>query len=58
MKTLDSRLLALEAVGSDQAKALPAVVPDSTPDAELARLRRNGREVYRESDPAFIDLFV
>ena len=59
MKTLDARLLALESLdGGDTAKQLPEVVPDSTPDTELARLRKNGREVYRESDPAFIELFV
>jgi len=58
MKTLDSRLLALETRDSDQAKQLPEVVPDSTPDTELARLRKHGREVCRESDPAFIELFV
>lgn len=55
---LSHRLLALETRDSDQAKQLPEVVPDSTPDTELARLRTHGREVYREADPAFIELFV
>ena len=59
MASLDARLLALESLGSgDHAKPLPKVVPDSTTDTELARLRQHGREVFRESDPAFIDLFV
>lgn len=58
MKTLDSRLLALETRDSDQAKQLPDVVPDNTPESDIARLRQHGREVYRESDPAFIHLFV
>ncbi len=55
---LTRRLEALEATACDQAKPLPVVVPDGTTDAELARLRKHGREVYRESDPAFLDLFV
>ncbi len=41
---------------------LPEVVADDTTDCEMARLRRRGREVYREvyreSDPAFIELFI
>ncbi|MBK6294576.1 MAG: hypothetical protein IPF55_09960 [Rhodoferax sp.] len=58
MATLDSRLLALESIDvGDHAKQLPTVVPDDTTDQELARLRRDGREVCRESDPAFIELF-
>ena len=52
------RLLALETRDSDQAKPLPQVVPDSTTDKELARLRQHGREVFRESDPAYIDHFI
>ena len=56
---LNRRLLVLESLDSgDTAKPLPEVVPDSTTDIELARLRKNGREIYRESDPAFIELFV
>lgn len=55
---INRRLLALETLDSDHAKQLPDVVPDSTPDTELARLRKHGREVFRESDPAFIHLFV
>ena len=52
------RLLALETRASDQAKPLPQVVPDSTTDRELARLRKHGREVFRDSDPAYIDHFI
>ncbi len=52
------RLEALEATNDDTAKHLPEVVPDSTPDSELARLRQHGREVFRESDPAYIDHFT
>lgn len=59
MASIDARLLALESLGSDdRAKPLPQVLPDSTTDKELERLRQHGREVFRESDPAFIDLFV
>ena len=51
MATLESRLLALESLdGGDHAKPLPQVVQDDTPDTELARLRRHGREVYQMSD--------
>ena len=46
------RLLALETRDSDHAKPLPMVVPDTTTDDELAKLRKHGREVFRESDPA------
>ena len=56
--SLSRRLEALEATDSNHAKQLPQVVPDDTTDTELARLRTHGREVYRESDPAFIELFV
>ncbi len=53
---LHRRLLALETCDSDHAKPLPDVVADDTPDAELERLRRAGREVYRMSD--VVELFV
>ena len=52
------RLLALETRDSDHAKPLPMVVPDTTTDDELAKLRKHGREVFRESDPAYIDHFI
>jgi hypothetical protein len=56
MGKLDSRLLALETRASDHAKPLPDVVADDTPDHELERLRRGGREVYRMSDA--VELFI
>ena len=56
--SLSRRLEALEATDDDTVKQLPEVVPDDTTDTELGRLRKHGREVYRESDPAFIELFV
>ncbi len=58
MSTLTRRLLALEANDNNQAGLLPEVVADGTTDGEMARLRRHGREVYRESDPAFFELFI
>jgi len=59
VKSLDARLLALESrKESEGSRNLPEVVPDTTTDAELERLRKAGRDVYRESDPAFIDRFV
>ncbi len=58
MASLDARLLALESLESDRTRQLPDVVNDATTDTELARFRKQGREVYRESDPAFIQLFV
>ena len=47
---LHRRLLALESLDRDHAKPLPDVVADDTPDAELERLRRAGREVYRSEE--------
>lgn len=55
MATLKARLEALEAT-ADTAKQLPDVVADDTTDAELERLRRGGREVYRWCDAA--EMFV
>ena len=54
---LHRRLLALESFDSgNHAKPLPDVVADDTPDDELERLRRGGREVFRMSDA--VELFV
>lgn len=51
MKTLESRLMALESLDSDdKEKPLPRVVADDTPDVELERLSRAGRQVYRMSE--------
>ena len=56
---LHRRLMALESLDKENhAKPLTQVVPDGTADTELARLRQHGREVFRESDTAFIHLFV
>lgn len=49
-KTLEARLQALETQDSDPAKLAPTVVADDTPEAEIARLRRRGLEVYRWAD--------
>ena len=53
MKTLEARLLALESLDSDHTK-LPDVVPDSTTDTEIVRLRKQGRNVMRYSE--FLEL--
>jgi hypothetical protein len=58
MGVINTRLLKLETMRADKSRELPTVVPDETSDAELARLRANGREVFRESDPSIYDLFV
>ena len=55
---LSRRVQALETIDSDHSKPLPSLVSDDKTDEELARLRKHGSEVYRESDPAFIHLFV
>lgn len=57
MPSLDARLLVLEQ-RTDRTGELPAVVPDDCTDEEIARARRTGRKVFRESDPAFVDEFV
>ena len=54
MNALTRRLERLEASDSDQVKQLPDVVPDTTTDAELASLRRHGRNVMRYSE--FLEL--
>ncbi len=46
MNALTRRLEALETTDDDTAKPLPDVVSDDTPDSELIRLRKHGREVY------------
>ena len=58
MPSLDARLLVLEARDDGHAKPLPDLVDNSTTNAELVRLCQHGREVFRVSDPAFINLFV
>ena len=56
MRAIEKRLQALEAPPDRDGKPLPDVVADDTPNAELERLRRGGREVYRMSDA--VELFV
>lgn len=56
MSTLHRRLQALEGTKDSHARALPTVLPDDTPEADLDRLRAAGREVYRLSDA--VELFV
>ena len=58
MERLKNRIDLLEANAKETAKQLPHVMPDSTTDGELARLRKRSSEVFREDDPAFIALFV
>jgi hypothetical protein len=50
MKAFNRRLGALEATDSDHAKSLPEILPDGATDAELARIQRAGRKVYRLSE--------
>jgi hypothetical protein len=58
-KALGARLMALENRNeSEGSRLLPQVVPDTTTDAEIVLLRKNGREVFRESDPHLVDAFL
>ena len=58
MATLDQRLKALEAEQAGDYVPMPVVVPECTTDEELARLRRNGRAVFRSGDPELYSEFV
>ena len=58
MPTLNDRLRALERATADQSMLLPLVVPDDTSDDELQRLRQQGRQVFRASDPELVNAFV
>lgn len=60
MKALKQRIkvLALEAMPQRGSRLLPLVVDEHTTDAEIERLRRNGRAVYRENDPTLYDEFI
>lgn len=44
--------------GADAARPLPVVLSDTATEAELDTLRRLGLDVYRQSDPAFLELFI
>jgi len=55
----ERRLMALErTTQATEPGALPVVLPEGATDAELDALLRRGLDAYRETDPAFIDLFV
>lgn len=62
MKALKQRIkalaLALETMPQRRLKLLPLVVDEHTTDAEIERLRRGGRAVFRSGDPALYDEFV
>jgi len=60
IKTLDRRIRALmyDKTLPRQAKLLPLVVDEHTTDAEIERLRRNGRAVFRSGDLTLYDEFV
>lgn len=55
----ERRLAALERTRcTAAARPLPVVLADTATDAEVDTLRRSGFDVYRQSDAAFLDLFV
>ena len=59
MPRLTDRLDALERIGCGKApRPLPVVMPDTTTNAKLDEAHRRGLDAYRQSDPAFLDLFV
>jgi hypothetical protein len=60
IKTLNRRIKALiiDKTRFKQAKPLPLVVDEHTTDAEIERLKRTGRAVFRSGDPALYDEFV
>ena len=59
MKALKKRIDALAiATISPKKKPLPLIVSEHTTDAEIERLRRGGRAVFRSGDPALYDEFI
>ena len=61
MKSLEKRLMALES--ARQSKSTfgnwPNIQPDSATDSELAEIERaTSRPVWRESDPAWAEIFL
>lgn len=59
MRMLETRLLALEARQSPALTGWPHIVSDATTDAELSEIQRTtGRDVWRESDPAWSEIFL
>lgn len=57
MATLNNRLKALEQ-RTDPLGELPLIVSDECTDEAIKQLQRNGRKVYRESDPELIEEFI
>lgn len=55
---IKQRLIALEQVKTYTLAELPMIVSDDSTDEEIKQLQRNGRKVYRESDPALIEEFI
>ena len=58
MKKIKQRINALETMPQKGSRLLPLVVNEHITDAEIERLRRNGRVVYRENDSTLYDEFV
>ncbi len=58
MATINQRLKVLETLQDGGLKPLPLIVDEKVSDAELKRLKRSGRVVYRENDSALFDEFV
>ncbi len=57
MANYDQRLKALEQQAEPH-RELPMIVNDKCSDEEIKRLQRNGRKVYRESDPELMEEFI
>jgi len=57
MIPIAQRLEALEQCNNPSGQ-LPFVVLDTCSDEELERLQRNGRKVFRFSDPKLFDEFI
>lgn len=55
---IKDRLKALEQTRTGTLSELPMIVSDETTDEAIKQLQRNGRKVYRESDPELIEEFI
>ncbi|WP_334108282.1 hypothetical protein [Methylobacillus sp.] len=58
MATIKERLKALEQTRTGTLSELPFIVSDTCTDEELKQLQRNGRKVFRESDPELMEEFI
>jgi|GEM_PF-3375113 len=60
MRQLETRLLALEAARQRPSFGnWPNIVDDATTDSELTEIQgTTGRPVWRESDPAWAEIFL